>query len=74
MKQKTHNKKLVINKITISNLTIREQGTIRGGKKDTIEDNTCECSAPGLTCPEADAAATVQGRTCDGTVQGRTCD
>ena len=65
MKQKTLNKKLVINKITIANLTIREQGAIRGGKKDTIEDNTCECTAVGLTCAQAYAAGTVHGRTCE---------
>ncbi|NIM10449.1 MAG: hypothetical protein GTO45_00520 [Candidatus Aminicenantes bacterium] len=79
MKQTTLNKKLVINKITISNLTIREQGAIRGGNKDTIQDKSCDCSAPGLTCQDVKAAGTVHGRTCDeviaaGTVHGRTCD
>jgi hypothetical protein len=75
MKQKTLNKKLVINKITISNLTTREQGAIRGGNnKDSIQDKSCDCSAPGLVCDEAKAAGTVHGRTCDGTVYGRTCD
>ena len=75
MKQKTLNKKLVINKITISNLTIREQGAIRGGNnKDTIQDKSCDCSAPGLTCQEVKAAGTVHGRTCEGTVHGRTCE
>ncbi|NIM10450.1 MAG: hypothetical protein GTO45_00525 [Candidatus Aminicenantes bacterium] len=65
MKQKSLNKKLVINKITITNLTIREQGAIHGGKKDTIEDNTCECTVAGLTCPQVKVGGTVHGRTCD---------
>ncbi len=75
MKQKTFNKRLVINKITISNLTAREQGAIRGGEfKDSVKAMSCACSAPGLACNEAKAAGTIQGRTCDGTIQGRTCD
>jgi hypothetical protein len=65
MKQKSLNKKLVINKITITNLTIREQGAIRGGEKDTIQDKSCDCSSPGLTCQELKAVGTVHGRTCD---------
>jgi hypothetical protein len=75
MKQKTLNKRLVINKITISDLTTGEQGAVRGGEiKKTIQAKSCDCSAPGLACKEGKAAGTIQGRTCDGTIQGRTCD
>ena len=49
MKQQRFSKKLIIKKVTISNLTKDEQLSIRGGE-ETIE---------------APCDGTVQGRTCD---------
>ena len=83
MKQKTFNKKLVINKVTISNLADKEKAVIRGGA--TVQGVPCEGTVQGRTCDQGTQVAvegTVQGRTCDqgpqvaveGTVQGRTCD
>jgi hypothetical protein len=50
MKQKRFNKKLVIKKVTISNLSNEELLSIRGGTEGTLE------------CP---VGGTVHGRTCD---------
>ncbi len=81
MKQKTFNKKLVINKVTIANLTDKEQIAIRGGT--AIQGRDCKGTIQGRTCDyEGEVNGTIQGRTCDqeneaaveGTVQGRTCD
>ena len=75
MKQKTFNKKLVINKITIANLSNKEQAVIRGG--DTVQGDACAGTVHGRTCDQGTEAAvegTVEGQTCDGTVHGRTCD
>jgi hypothetical protein len=49
MKQKRFNKKLVIKKVTVTNLTNEEQLSIRGG--GTVQGRTCD--------------GTVQGRSCD---------
>ena len=51
MKQTRFNKKLVIKKVTISNLTKEDQSSIRGGDDGTVQGRTCD--------------GTVQGRTCD---------
>lgn len=51
MKQKRFNKKLVIKKVTVSNLTKDEQFSIRGGTAGTNQGPICD--------------GTVQGRTCD---------
>lgn len=75
MKQKTFNKKLVINKVTITNLSDKEQAVIRGGA--TIQEEACAGTVHGRTCDQGTQVAvegTVQGETCDGTVHGRTCD
>ncbi|NIM14349.1 MAG: hypothetical protein GTO45_20125 [Candidatus Aminicenantes bacterium] len=75
MKQKTFNKKLVINKFTIANLTDKEKAVIRGG--GTVQGRTCDGTVYGRTCDQGAEVAvegTVQGQICDGTVHGRTCD
>jgi hypothetical protein len=81
MKQKTFNKKMVINKVTIVNLTHKEQISVRGGA--TIQGRDCDGTIQGPTCDqEFEAKGTIQGPTCDqgagipvkGTIQGRTCD
>jgi hypothetical protein len=51
MKQKRFDKKLVIKKVTVTNLTKVQQLSIRGGAAGTVEGRTCD--------------GTVQGRTCD---------
>ena len=58
MKQKRFNKKLVIKKVTVSNLSNEDQFSIRGGTEGTLE------------CP---AGGTVQGRTCDYETQIAAC-
>ncbi len=50
MKKKSIKKKLFTNKVTIADLSDKEQNVIRGG--DTLQGRTCE--------------GTVHGRTCDG--------
>ena len=75
MKQKTFNKKLVINKVTISNLTDKEKAVIRGGA--TAQEAACDGTVQGRTCDQGTAVAvegTFQEQTYEGTVQGRTCD
>jgi hypothetical protein len=75
MKQRTFNKKLVINKVTIANLSDKEKAVIRGG--GTVQGGTCDGTVHGRTCDQAIEAAvegTVQRQICDGTVHGRTCD
>lgn len=54
--KKTLNKKLVINKTTITNLTNKEQVIIQGGAAGTVY---------GRTCDGIEAAGTVHGRTCE---------
>ena len=51
MKQKRFDKKLVIKKVTVTNLTNEDQLSIRGGAAGTVPGRTCD--------------GTVQGRTCD---------
>jgi hypothetical protein len=51
MKQKRFNKKLVLKKVTVSNLTNEEQLSIRGGSEEPSQDP---------------CGGTVQGRTCNG--------
>jgi len=58
MKQKRFNKKLVIKKVTVSNLTKEDQLSIRGGTEDTLE---------------SPCGGTVQGRTCDDETQIAAC-
>lgn len=79
MKQKTLNKRLVINKVTVANLNNKELAAIRGGSNDTVHGRTCEGTVLGPTCDgelevEAAAAGTVLEATCEGTVLGPTCD
>jgi hypothetical protein len=50
MKQKRFNKKLVIKKITISNLTKEEQLSIRGGDDGTIHGRTCDMYSTIAAC------------------------
>ena len=49
MKQKRFNKKLVIKKVTITNLTKEEQLSIRAGDGGTVQGRTCD-SGLGM-CP-----------------------
>ena len=42
MKQKRFNKKLVIKKVTITNLTKEEQLSIRAGDEGTVHGRTCD--------------------------------
>jgi hypothetical protein len=58
MKQKKFHKKLVIKKVTVSNLTHEDQLSIRGGTEDTLQ-SPCE--------------GTIQGRTCDYETQIAAC-
>jgi hypothetical protein len=50
MKQKKINKKLVIKKVTISNLTNEEQLSIHGGTGATTQSANCEGTVWGRTC------------------------
>jgi hypothetical protein len=50
MTQKRFNKKLVIKKVTISNLTNEEQLSIRGGTGVTTQGITCDGTVHGRTC------------------------
>jgi hypothetical protein len=75
MKQRTFSKKLVINKVTIANLSNEELAAVRGGDDGTAQGRTCEGTVHGRTCDtEVLAVGTAQGRTCEGTAQGRTCE
>jgi len=42
MKQKRFNKKLVIKKTTVSNLTKENQLSVRGGDEGTVYGRTCD--------------------------------
>ncbi|MGD2089233.1 MAG: class I lanthipeptide [Candidatus Aminicenantes bacterium] len=58
MKQTRFNKKLVIKKVTISNLTKEQQLSVRGG--GTLQGDTCEGTVQGRTCDEYSTVATCQ--------------
>ncbi len=51
MKQKRFNKKLVIKRITVTNLTKEEQLSIRAGEEGTLHGRTCEADTFIATCP-----------------------
>jgi hypothetical protein len=60
MKQKRFNKKLVIKKVTISNLTKEDQLSIRGGTAGTVPGRTCDGTVQGRTCDQYSTVATCQ--------------